>query len=237
MTTLALAGAIVWGCWAVALVNVLPPRAAVEHQQAGVKAYLAGDLSTVEREFRHVLDVRPDATSARLGMACVLWSRGRESGATIELVKAVQAGLPYPLRAVCGGGTDLSRFFQRRPVSTVLVILVPQSRVSSIEANRADAVLESDVPVDPPRADVARRLMAGACLAWRADYYGLGYEYAFLASSISGPRAQALPTFLRCIGKRRALIRCAPQAMRLAQCQFRRDIVRSQQRDQELGHL
>lgn len=234
------AGAAVLLCWLVSVLDQIPSTTAVAHERAGIAAVHAGRWDLAMREFGRVVALEPRSTWAHFGRACALMAQGQRSGAGIEYTKALQDGLLLPSRSTpCPRSFDPRQVFTRVTVGTVLVIVVPRSRPGSEEAAIARAELapsDTDIGGDPRDA---RREMAAACMAWRAKYYGLAFQYGRLAAHPDDRDRGNLEFFLRCVGSRAAArdLKCAAVAVHLPQCAFLKSIVVAMNRDDPLGDL
>lgn len=232
-----IAGIAVMLAWLAALVSAVPSRSVVDTEDHAVAAFKADRLPEATKDFEAVIARVSRSASARFGLACAFWKEGRLSAAGIETVIAMEDGLLFP--QPCGQLGSFASRFLRVPTGVSGVLLVP--RVASDDPVVAHAWSAVRSPADPIGADrslEARRLMAAACISWRASLFGLAAQYADFAVASYAAGTDDLHRFLRCIGPTHVSdIRCAGVARHLGQCQFRAPIAQAIASDYSLGHI
>lgn len=235
---LGLAAAPICACWIAAMVSSIPARDAVGLATRGEAALMARHWTDAESAFVRVLELAPDSGRARRGLACLLWAQGQHSTAAVQLMLAMQDGLPLSSAASCGKLGSFAHRFTRHVAGIATVFALPRAATAAadearaLRAPRTPAVTTDDRPAD------AQRLMTAGCLAWRAGYIGLGFQLSRLAGLSYGAGRDELDRFLACVGPRRSsAIRCSAHALRLPQCAFDPNTVRALRRDERLGAL
>jgi hypothetical protein len=233
-----LSGLLICASWVAADIASIPAHDAVDWEARGETALYAHRWTDAEMDFRRVLAIESHSGRARRGLACLLWARAEHSIAAVQLVLGMQDGLPLSFVASCGPLGSFANRFSRHVAGATTVFIAPRPyAIDPAEDNALEALQTGPASTEERSAD-AHRLMAAACLSWRAGYRGLGYQYAELAGATYHAGWDELRYFLTCIGSVQAgAIRCATVASQLPECAFRPDVAREIRRDERLGHI
>jgi hypothetical protein len=178
----------------VGIVEAIPSRDAVTLLNRGKAELDVSHYRRAERYFAAVLSEEPNATYARVGLACVFMREGHGSRALLELTLAVERGLfPYAL-GDCGDGYELDRHYFAARYGALGAFMAP--RVSSGEE------IEKALSGTPSESEdeEARRFLLGACLAFRAGLDAAGWDYAANGAELGVP-AGDIGLLPRCLGR------------------------------------
>lgn len=173
----------------------VPERRTVELDRDAASALQAGRHRAAERGFSAVLSREPRAVDAWAALACIHWITGRRSRALIELTRALDHGL-FPGRSgTCPGGLPLDEIFIPARLDSYTLFAAPRP---AQRLPRYEALLTDGPP--PTAAGEAKRLLIGACLAFRSGLDGAGWYYAANAAERGYQGTWAGSVVARCAG-------------------------------------
>lgn len=196
------AGAAIATLFVYALASSIPDRAAVALERRGKADLLAGHYLRAEQNFAAVLWREPRSTHARFGLACSFFLAGHHARALLELNLALRRGLALSRAGGCGHGLVFSKGLFVAKFGLTSSFVAPrglpyyQHQLESVPAGTA--------------ADTARRLLLGACLAFRAQLDGVGWYYGASAHDHGQITSATTRDFFRCLDvTTRARLNCA----------------------------
>lgn len=221
----ALAGIVMSGAVLYSLVTGVPDRTAVRDFERASEAFHAGRSFTARRLYKRVLQREPNATAARLGLACAFWVGGERGAAALELFHGLRAGLPVSSSG-CEPSVDFGREFESLALEEDRVVLL--AKVTLPDSAEADALQMLR------RGSASGRLLAGACAGFRGSFATVGSIYFDNARFFFGPTREEQRLFLTCLGGRRGRWLDCRESDDLDLCDHAPLVVEANHRDREL---
>jgi hypothetical protein len=175
-----------------ALLAAVPEEAAVTSEQAGERLLRAGHYEQAAPVFARVLREAPSSLDARAGLACAYLLSGHGARATLELTMGLERGMSPGHLGDCAGHSNLDGEFLVAKLGLTQAFAVP--RIAGARSMEAQLTAEPSLS----SADDSRRLLIGACLAYRAGFAGAGWYYAANAVDRGGVRRAEAAMFLDC---------------------------------------